>query len=88
MCLNAVISNQFEVVQQTWLNSSKFNRLYDEVDPLVGIGPLQGGACSYTIPGIPVRERIAGVPRFIDVRGGAYFFMPGISALAQIANLG
>jgi hypothetical protein len=28
------------------------------------------------------------VPRFVSVRGGAYFFMPGVAATRHLARLG
>jgi hypothetical protein len=38
------------------------------------------------------RKRIAaasqGLPQFVTVRGGAYFFLPGIRAIRYIAGLG
>jgi len=31
---------------------------------------------------------VKGVPRFVEVRGGAYFLMPGRAAIAYLASLG
>lgn len=86
ICLQASIPSQFEFVQQTWLNSPKFGGLYDEVDPMVGIGQKPGGVCDFTIPARPARRRIPDMPRFITVKGGAYFFMPGIAGLRMLAS--
>jgi hypothetical protein len=33
-----------------------------------------------------VRRRITGVPRFVEVVGGAYFFTPGIRAIRYLAS--
>ncbi|MCY1077084.1 Dyp-type peroxidase domain-containing protein [Archangium lansingense] len=33
------------------------------------------------------RDPITGLPRFVHVRGGAYFFLPGIRALRFLASL-
>lgn len=87
VCLNANIANGFELIQQTWLRSTKFAGLYDEVDPLVGIGQGPDGACSFSIPGDPFRRRVDGIDRFVLVRGGAYFFMPGLKALKGLLAL-
>ena len=85
LCLNANIERQFEFVQQTWINNVKFGDLYDEVDPL--IGAVRGENGIMTIPDHPVRQQIDGFGRFVTVRGGAYFFLPGIKALLFLARL-
>jgi len=85
ICLNANISRQFEFVQGTWLNNPKFAALYDDTDPLVGVSVPYGG--TFTIQAPPVRRRLTGVPRFVSVRGGGYFFLPGLAALRYLASL-
>lgn len=89
MCLNANIARQFEFVQISWLANAKFNGL-DEDDPLVGNrAKLMTGAAVDTFTrlqddGMPCR--VQGLPQFVTVNGGAYFFMPGIAALQYIAS--
>jgi deferrochelatase/peroxidase EfeB len=89
IALNANISRQFEFVQTSWFVNSKFNGL-DEDDPLVGARtPLMTGARidRFTRPqDTGLKCRLNDVPRFVTVRGGAYFFMPGLSALRYIAS--
>jgi Dyp-type peroxidase family len=82
ICLSANIARQFEFVQQTWINNPKFDGLYDDVDPLVGARK----AAVFTIQAAPVRRRVLGLPRFVSVRGGAYFFLPGMRALRYLAS--
>ena len=84
LCLNANIERQFEFVQQNWCNNTKFGGLYDEADPITGTQPEGGG--QFTVQGVPVRTRHHGVPNFVTVRGGAYFFLPGIPALRYLAT--
>ena len=86
ICLNGNIARQFEFINDTWLNDPKFAGLYDDADPLVGPSHPYGG--SFTIQSDTVRERVTGVPRFVSVRGGAYFFLPGIAATRYLAGLG
>ena len=92
VCLNANITRQFEFVQNAWLMSTKFNGLNGESDPLLGNRtPIGDGASTdnFTIPqtqGLP--RRIEGMPQFIRVRGGAYFFLPGIRALRYFGRVG
>jgi Dyp-type peroxidase family len=86
ICLNGNIARQFEFVNNTWLNSPKFAGLYDDADPLVAPSSPHGG--TFTVQSDTVRERVTGVPRFVSVKGGAYFFMPGLGALRYLAKLG
>lgn len=88
LCFNTHIGRQFEFIQHTWVNNPKFDGLYDDDDPIIGSrgeggGPTAGG---FTIQD-EIRERYSNVPRFVHVKGGAYFFMPGIRALRYLASL-
>jgi Dyp-type peroxidase family len=85
ICLCGNLSRQFEFVQHTWLNNPRFDGLYDSPDPLVSPAPPSGG--TFVVPARPVRERYRGLPRFVSVRGGSYFFLPGIRALRYLATL-
>jgi deferrochelatase/peroxidase EfeB len=86
VCLSASIARQFEFIQRTWVNNPKFSGLYEDADPLVG--SRRAGADSFSIQGQPVRTRLTGLPQFVTVRGGAYFFLPGIRAIRYLASLG
>jgi Dyp-type peroxidase family len=86
ICLNANIARQFEFVQHTWLNSPKFAGLYDDTDPLVATHQGETGRI-FTVQARPLRQRVTGLPAFVTVRGGAYFFLPGIRALRFLAGL-
>ncbi len=89
LCLNANISRQFEFLQNAWVVNTKFSGLTNESDPLLGTRA--------SVPGCPVTadfmietenglgRRLTGVPQFITVRGGAYFFLPSLRALRYIA---
>ena len=89
ICFNTQIGRQFEFIQHTWVNSTKFDGLYDDDDPLIGDrgGTESHPAGVFTVQQEPVRRRVTGMPRFVTVRGGGYFFMPGISAVRYIASL-
>jgi deferrochelatase/peroxidase EfeB len=90
ICLNANIARQFEFLQNAWIMSTKFSGLTGESDPLLGNREA--------IPGCPVtdsfivpedgglRRQVTGVPQFVTVRGGAYFFLPGLRALRYLAG--
>ena len=85
LCLAANLSRQFEFVQHSWLNNTTFGGLYDDTDPLAGT--RQPAGATFTVPQRPVRRRYRGVPQFVRTRGGAYFFLPGISALRYLTQL-
>jgi Dyp-type peroxidase family len=85
ICLNSDIERQFEFVQQTWINNPVFSGLYAEVDPLVG--NLAKGDALFTVPGKPLRSRVHNLSRFVVVKGGSYFFLPGMRALSYLVSL-
>jgi Dyp-type peroxidase family len=85
-CVNANIRGQFEFVQQTWCNNPRFGGLHDNKDPIVGDNYRTDQPPSHmTIPGRPRHHRTGPLPRFVTVRGGAYLFMPSLSALRFLA---
>lgn len=92
ICLNANISRQFEFLQNAWINSTKFSGLTGESDPLLGNRQPTPGcpvASDFAEPqkdGIP--RRVSGLPQFVTVRGGAYFFLPSLRALRYFAEAG
>jgi Dyp-type peroxidase family len=82
MMLNTSIERQFEFIQRVWLGDTRFDGLTNDVDPIVGPGG------SFTIPGRWFPRILEGIPRFVTVRGGEYFFLPGIGALRWLASAG
>ena len=90
ICLNANIARQFEFLQNAWIASTKFAGLTGESDPLLGNRK--------PIPGCPVTgnfkmpsdgtlpRRVSGLPQFVIVKGGAYFFLPSLRALRYFAR--
>lgn len=83
ICANLI--RQFEFAQNVWVNDKSFHELGNERDPIIG---NQDGTLEYKIPKRPIRRKITGLPAFTTVRGGAYFFLPGIGALHHLAGLG
>jgi Dyp-type peroxidase family len=88
ICLNSDVERQFEFVQQTWVNNPVFGGLYDETDPLIGQRGPNGSGGTLTVQADPLRTRVHGLGHFVTVRGGAYFFLPGLRALRYLASLG
>jgi Dyp-type peroxidase family len=84
VAIQAQIRRQFEFVQTQWVNDGIFRGAPGEKDPIVG---PNDGTGAFSIPRQPVRRRIGGLPRFVINRGGEYCFMPGLRALAWLAEL-
>jgi Dyp-type peroxidase family len=90
ICLNADLGRQFEFIQNFWINNPKFDGLYDEKDPLTGNyhdPQAQKSTGTFGIPRERLRERFTDLPEFVTVKGGAYFFLPGIRALQYLSSL-
>lgn len=90
MCLGANIGRQFEFVQGAWIAGTKFDGLAGEGDPLLGHrqpGPDGSPTDVYSIPQTNAPDtRLPDLPSFVTVRGGAYFFLPGLRALRYLAT--
>lgn len=80
----ASLVRQFEFAMNVWANDPNFHELGNERDPFIG---THDGSYDMTIPKRPVRKKIRGLPAFTTLRGGAYFFLPGIKALRYLATL-
>jgi len=86
-CVNTSIKSQFEFVQQAWVNNPHFNGLINNRDPLGGDNdPTVEVPSTMHIPGHATGLRTAPLPRFVAVKGGAYCFMPSVTALRFLSN--
>lgn len=90
VALNANIERQFEFVQNAWIARTKFDGLTEESDPLLGNRePVDGEPFtdSFSMPQAgKVRQQVREMPQFTTMRGGAYFFLPGIRALRYLCK--
>jgi len=83
IALNADLLRQFEFIQYTWLNNPQFNGLDNDKDPVIGDND---GTYQFTVQGTPLNCHVRGLPRFVTMKGGGYFFQPGLRALRFLAN--
>jgi Dyp-type peroxidase family len=83
--VGADLRRQFEFVQATWVNDGEFIGAGKQSDVIAG---AHGGPSELVIPRRPVRLKITGLPQFVLVRGGEYCFLPSLSALRWLGNLG
>jgi len=90
ICLGANIARQFEFVQSAWLAGIRFNGSPNESDPLIGNHLPRADGTATDCFSMPVASgpdlRVCGLPQFVAVLGGAYFFLPGLRALRYIAK--
>jgi Dyp-type peroxidase family len=85
MCLQASIARQFEFVQSQWLGDGNALRLGDDQDVIAGPQD-HDGTRKMTIPGSPP-YLFGPLSRAVTVRGGDYFFCPGVNGLRYLAAL-
>lgn len=84
--VNADLENQFEYVQRSWMNATLSSRslsIEADKDPLIG---NHDGSGKLLIPGARKTAFCWELPRFVETRGGAYFFVPGLGALRTLAE--
>jgi Dyp-type peroxidase family len=90
ICINANISRQFEFLQNAWITNTKFSGVTGESDPLLGNRESMPGCPvtgNFAIPADgALRRRVSGLPQFVTLRGGAYFFLPSLRALRYFAR--
>ena len=87
IALNASISRQFEFVCQQWIENGSDAGQGSDKDILVGNHEGRG---RFMIQGSNDPDNppfvCGGLPNFVELRGGDYFFVPSITALKLIAT--
>lgn len=83
----ADLAEQFEFVQQQWLNYGNDFHLGNDKDALIG---TRTATERLLIPGDAARKRPThlcfALPSFVETRGGDYFFMPSLTGLGVISR--
>ena len=82
VCLQASIARQFEFVQSQWLNDGNLFGLGQDRDVLLG---AHDGTGKMTVQGQPPFF-MGALSRVVGVRGGEYFFLPGINGLHYLGT--
>ena len=86
LCYVTSIAEQFEFVQQAWVDAPDFSQVGSGVDPIIGQphtgtlpflgrGPVQRG---------PDEQAALSVPHFVTMQGGEYFFAPALDAIQSL----
>lgn len=86
VCICGDIERQFEFVQQTWSGGRSFQGLVNELDPILAQEDF-GGSRTFTIPTPSGPVTLRNMKKFVTVRGGGYFFLPGRMAIQYLIDL-
>jgi Dyp-type peroxidase family len=92
MAICASIRRQFEFVQQQWINYGNDFQLANEKDALLGNHgkDARGATGAMVIQADPKQDAppffCSKIPRFVETRGGEYFFVPSLTALRMIGE--
>lgn len=85
MCYVTSLENQFEFVQEKWVDSNDFSQPKSGTDPIIGSTrqphPFLGAA---PVTKDPDRKPQLNFPAFVEMQGGGYFFAPSIPALRSL----
>jgi hypothetical protein len=87
---NADIVSQFEMVQSIWMGSANnAGGLSTDQNVIAGLtDPPESGdnrlGSTFPIPRPDGMKTLYGLPRFVTLKGGEYFFVPGLTALDWI----
>ncbi|MEB0138950.1 MULTISPECIES: peroxidase [unclassified Undibacterium] len=91
MMLNADIKRQFEFIQQQWINYGNDFKAANDKEILLGNHSSDPHLASKAVlqvdpAGDEAPYLLANIPRFVETRGGEYFFIPSLTALRMIAR--
>jgi Dyp-type peroxidase family len=82
VCYQRSIADQFEFLQEAWVNSDNFPQGGDGVDPIISQAQAQR---SFHLPGGAV-DPVALTKQWVTTTGGEYFFSPSISAIRLLGG--
>lgn len=86
-CYVTSIPDQFEFVQQSWVDADDFSQVGAGIDPIIGQGPQP----KPWLGAAPFSKNASDKPSFqfhdfVQMQGGAYFFAPSITAIRDLAS--
>lgn len=85
LCYNSRIDSQFEFVQKNWLNQCDFMGFPSNmVDPIVG-NRARDALGQFSFNGTEMPK--FGLKQYVHVKGGDYFFTPGLKGLQLLISL-
>jgi hypothetical protein len=82
ICANLV--RRLEFAQNAWISDNAFHELGDEHDPICA---TRDGSMDFTVPKRPIRMMHMGLSAFTTLKGGPFFFLPGLKAMRYLSTL-
>lgn len=90
ICFNTNLELQFEFIQHAWANNNQLRHLTNDVDVIIGVpnenDPHQA-TNQFTIQAEPVNQFVEELERFVTIKGGEYFFFPGLKAIQYLTTI-
>jgi Dyp-type peroxidase family len=83
-CFCTRLDNQFEWIHGDWLTNPQFAGLAPNTDPLTGLQPA-GHTIQSAAGDLRIDTDASG--RLVTVRGGGYFFVPGLAAVLALSRI-
>ena len=84
--IGASLSAQFEAVMYDWVNLGlQHPDITGANDPLIGANARETSWFDLSLKRDRT-HRLRGLPRFVTTRGGAYAFVPSLTAIRYLAN--
>ena len=85
--IGASLKNQFEFLMKHWANDGGFAGIGQTRDPILGANSPEDS--KFVIPAEAGKKPVVlrGFPRLVTTRGGAYCFVPSVTALKYLAAL-
>lgn len=80
LCYQRSLEEQFEFVNNLWVNNPNFPQHEDGQDPVIA---ERAEPRSFRAPGLAQPQ--LSVPQFVTTSGGEYFFAPSIGAITKLA---
>jgi deferrochelatase/peroxidase EfeB len=86
MFIGVSLRDQFEFLMAHWANDGLFAAgLGRSKDPILGAN--DDGAGTFPVPGPGGATVLTGLPRLVTTRGGAYCFLPSLTAIRHLAAM-
>lgn len=90
IAIGASIARQFEFVQRQWINYGNDLDQGDDRDPVIGdndgsrFSRMSIPADAWNEPTAHAPVLCSEIPRFVETKGGDYFFLPGLRAVKSL----